>query len=168
MLREPRMKGAGGGKRGGRKRASVEPDDRPRGYEATRMRQLWRDIDHAKRKAGLDPAPEPLAASTWDIAGMVERAATLAGDAAAWVTANAPAACALIASGAELLRGVPVVRRLVDLVPTPCTFSDRAGHERPVAPANGYANGSGRTGGGEAPVEPDQGEVHEPNGKWIH
>ena len=58
------MKGASGGKRGGRRPTSVEPDDRPRGYEATRMRELWRDIDHAKRKAGLDPAPEPVVAIT--------------------------------------------------------------------------------------------------------
>lgn len=132
------------------------------------MHQLWRDIDHAKRKAGLGPTPEPLAASTWDIAGMLERVATVAVEAAVWMTANASAPCALLASGAELLRGVPVVGRLVNLVPTLFTFSDRAGHEGPAAPANGYDNGSGRTGGGEAPVEPHHGDAHEPNGKWIH
>ena len=154
------MKGAGGGKRRGRKPTSVEPDDRPRGYEATRMRQLWRDIDHAKRKAGLGPAPEPVAAPTWDLASVLEQAAALAGEAAAWVMTNAPVACALLASGAELLRSVPVVGRLADLVPVP-----PAERGRPAEPANGHAAGNGWTADSEAEVEPEDGE---PNGKWIH
>ena len=160
------MKGAGGGKRGGRKPTSVEPDDRPRGYEATRMRQLWRDIDHAKHKAGVGPAPEPVAASTWDGGGMIERAAALAGDAVAWMTANVPVACALLAGGAELLRGVPVVGRLVDLVPTPFASTGAQGCGRREATATDHANGKGRTAGGEAQVGPlDEGE---PDGKWFH
>jgi hypothetical protein len=50
---------------------------------------------------------------------MIERAAALVGDVAAWMTANAPTACAALVSGAELLRGVPVVGRLVELMPGP-------------------------------------------------
>src|SRR5262245_51585176 len=119
MLRGPRMKGAGGGKRGGRKPKSADQDDRPRGYEAARMRQLWRDIDHAKRKAGLGRPPQSTPASPWDFTGMLELATTLASEVAAWMTANAPAACSILTSGAELLRGVPVVGRLVELVPVP-------------------------------------------------
>jgi hypothetical protein len=154
------MKGAGGGKRRGRKPTNVEPDDRPRGYETTRMRQLWRDIDHAKRKAGLDPTPEPAPAPGWDLAGVLERAAALAGDAAAWVTVNAPAACALIASGAELLRGVPVIGGLV-----PFASPDPAERRGPAAAADDSANGHGQTAGGAVPVEPDDGG---PAGRWIH
>ena len=160
------MKGAGGGKRGGRKPTSVEPDDRPRGYEATRMRQLWRDIDHAKHKAGVGPAPEPVAASTWDGAAMIERAAALAGDAAAWMTANVPVACALLAGGAELLRGVPLLGRLVDLVPTPCPSAGAQEYDRRETATTGHANGKGRTAGDEARVEPL--DESEPNGKWLH
>ena len=159
------MKGAGGGKGGGRKPRSVEPDDRPRGYEAARMRQLWRDIDHAKRKAGLGPAPEPPIASSWDFAAMLEMAATLASDAAAWVSANAPAACTLLASGAELLRGVPVVGRLVDLVPVPSSAPSPEGRKRPGAPPNGHAAGNGWAADGDVPPDPEDGE---PSGKWIH
>ena len=155
-------KGAGGGKRGGRKPTRVEPDDRPRGYEATRMRQVWHDIDHAKHKAGLGPVPEPAAAPTWDFAGVVEWAAVLAGDAAAWVTTNAPAPCAFLASGAELLRGLPIVGRLVDLVATPSIPTDAA-RVPPLREDNGHANG--RTAAVEIQAESLDGE---PNGKWIH
>ena len=156
------MKGVGGGKRGGRKPTMVEPDDCPRGYEATRMRQLWRDIDHAKHKAGLGSAPEPAAAPTWGFAAVIEQATALAGDAAAWVTTNAPAACAFLASGAELLRGVPVVGRLVDLVPTlPMPTDAQQSH----LICNGNGRAKGRTTGVEVQVEPPDGE---PNGKWIH
>jgi hypothetical protein len=155
------MKGAGGGKRGGRKPVRVEPDDRPRGYEATRMRQLWRDIDHAKRKAGLGPVPEPVAAPLF--AAVLEQAATLAAGAAAWVIANAPTALALFASGAELLRGVPVVGRLIDLVPTP--LAPGGVRDRPAAGSEGHANGHGRATADEVEVA----ALHEsePNGKWI-
>src|SRR5438128_8330416 len=108
------MKGAGGGKRNGRKPngrkpGRVESDDRPRGYEATRMRQLWRDIDHAKHKAGIGATPPPQASPSWDLAALFERATALVGDATAWMSANAPVACALLATGTELLRSVPVV-----------------------------------------------------------
>lgn len=151
------MKGAGGGKRGGRKPTRVESDDRPRGYEATRMRQLWRDIDDAKHKAGLGstPAPEP-AAAAWDVSTLLERAAALVGEAAAWVTAKAPAACAVLTSGAELLRSVPLVGRLVDLVPIP-----EAARPAERAPRH-HANGAVR------PVVVDPDEPDGPDGGWVH
>jgi hypothetical protein len=155
------MTGAGGGKRGGRKPKNVEPDDRPRGYEATRMRQLWRDIDDAKHKAGLAPAPESSTAAPWDLSAMLELAAAFASDAAAWLSANAPAACAIITSGTELLRGVPVIGRLVDLMPTPPSAAAPPGRKRPGAPPNGNGRGAGRP----VRAEPEDGE---PNGKWIH
>jgi hypothetical protein len=158
------MKGAGGGKRGGRKPRSAEQDDRPRGYEAARMRQLWRDIDHAKRKAGLGPAPEPTPASPWDFTAMLELASTLANEVAAWMTTNAPAACSILTSGAELLRGVPVLGRLVDLVPAAAPPAPRpAGRKRP-GEANGRSGGNGRP-DRDVRVDPEDGE---PNGKWIH
>src|SRR5690348_13883877 len=101
------MKAAGGGrKRSGRKPTRVESDDRPRGYEARRMRELWRDIDQAKRKAGLGRKPEPPPPPGWDVAGVLERATLLATEAAAWVTSSAPIALALIATGADLLRSL--------------------------------------------------------------
>jgi hypothetical protein len=158
------MKGAGGGKRGGRKPRRVEPDDRPRGYEAARMRQLWRDIDHAKHKAGLGPTPRATPASPWDFTAILELAATLASEAAAWVTANAPAACAILTSGAELLRGVPIVGRLAELVPAPAPAPRPAGRKRPGAPVNGRSGGNGRP-GRDVQVDPDDGA---PTGKWIH
>lgn len=153
------MKGAGGGKRRGRKPARTEPDDRPRGYETRRMRQLWRDIDDAKHKAGLGTPAEPAAPTFWDLAGIVERATAFAGEAAAWVTSAAPSACALLTSGAALLRDVPVLGRIVALVPASFT---------PAEPAR-------RDGGVEAHVvrSTDNG-AHaerrggEPNGEWIH
>jgi len=129
------------------------------------MRQLWRDIDHAKRKAGLDPTPEPAPAAGWGMGDVLERAAALAGDAAAWVTANAPSACALVAGGAELLRGVPVVGRLVDLLPNPFGSPEPARPRHPAAPADGSANGQGPTGAGAVSIEPEDGD---PNGRWIH
>ncbi|MCC6849576.1 MAG: hypothetical protein IT294_13825 [Deltaproteobacteria bacterium] len=151
------MKGAGGGKRGGRKSTRVESDDRPRGYEAMRMRQLWRDIDHAKRKAGLDPAPEPAPEATGPgVAALLARAAALVGDAAAWVRSNAPAACAVLASGAGMLRSVPVVGRLLDLVPVP------EGGRSASRPPEGHVNGAGR------PSSADADEPKGPDGGWVH
>ena len=120
------------------------------------------DIDHAKREAGLGSAPEPTAAPSWEFAAVLEQATALVGDAAAWVTSNAPAACTFLASGAELLRGVPVVGRLVDLVPRP-SMPTGAQPAQPIRNGNGHANG--RTTGVEVQVEPPDGE---PNGKWIH
>lgn len=154
------MKGAGGGKRGGRKPANVESDDRPRGYEATRMRRLWQDIDDAKHKAGLGPPALPQAAPAFDMAAVMALAAAIVGEATLWMTANAPVAWALLTSGAELLRGLPIVGRLVDLVPGP----------------PGSANGHGTPGAGPAPHA--NGVVHptivapekttDPDGGWMH
>lgn len=152
------MKGAGGGKRGGRKPTRVETDDRPRGYEATRMRQLWRDIEDAKHKAGLGPAPsaEPAGGYGREMFGWLDRAATLVGDATTWLTSSAPAAMAIIASGAELLRSVPVVGRLVDLVAV-------AEPPPPGAPsARRHTNGAVR------PVLVDPDEPSGPDGGWVH
>jgi hypothetical protein len=140
------MKRAGGGKRGSRKpkRAEggdpkrAEGDDRPRGYEATRMRQLWRDIDHAKHKAGLAPPAEPATPGAWDVGVLCERAAALVGDAAAWLTSAAPAAaCSLLASGAELLRAVPVIGWLADLVPGAVSQPARSGRKGPLPAHHG-------------------------------
>jgi hypothetical protein len=155
------MKGAGGGKRGGRKPTRVESDDRPRGYEATRMRQLWRDIDNAKHKAGLVPTPVPAAPPpSWDVVAMIERATALVGEVAAWMTASAPTACAALASSAELLRGIPLLGRLVDLVPSPRSsgVASERGHTagRPDHHANGFTRPTG--------VEPGPG----PDGGWVH
>ncbi|MEB2284752.1 MAG: hypothetical protein B6D46_13390 [Polyangiaceae bacterium UTPRO1] len=151
------MRGAGGGKRSGRKPARVETDDSPRGYEATRMRQLWRDIDDARHKAGLGRVPEPEAAPIgWSASALFECTAALVGDAAAWVQAHAQAACALIAGGAEVLRSVPVVGRLAALVPA--SEAPPPGSERPP----GRANGVGR------PVAAEAGEPTGPDGGWIH
>lgn len=146
------MKGAGGGKRGGRKPKRVDSDDRPRGYEATRMRQLWHDIDHAKHKAGLGRAPEPAAPPGWDVAAIIEQAAVLIGGAATWVTANVPAALAL-------LRGVPLVGRLVELMP-PAAPPQR---DHPAAgPPSGHTNGTVHS------VTSDPDEIGDPDGGWIH
>ncbi len=157
------MKGAGrGGKRGGRKPTRVESDDRPRGYEAVRMRQLWRDIDDAKHKAGLGSAPtsEP-SSSPWDLSALLQRAATFVGDATSWVNANAPAACTVLASGAEILRGVPVLGRLVDLVPLPGGPPPTA-HGPRARPADPSTNGVVRT------VVVDSDEPDGPDGGWMH
>lgn len=152
------MKGAGGGKRGSRKPSRVETDDRPRGYEATRMRQLWRDIEDAKHKAGLGPAPsaEPTGGYGREMFGWLDRAATLVGDATTWLTSNAPAAIAILASGAELLRSVPVVGRIVDLVAVaePPAREERAPH--------GHTNGAVRP----MVIEPD--DQNGPDGGWVH
>ena len=136
----------------------ADADDRPRGFEAARMRQLWNDIDAAKKKAGLARTPEPEPTPGWDVGAVIERAAALIGDAAAWVTANAPAALALLATGAELLRSVPVVGRLVELMPPgdppkppPLPRSIPAGH------TNGTAHSA---------RDPD--EISDPDGGWIH
>ena len=84
------MRGAGGGKRSGRKPARVETDDSPRGYEATRMRQLWRDIDDARHKAGLGRVPEPEAAPIgWSASALFECTAALVGDATRAVAPDA-------------------------------------------------------------------------------
>ena len=157
------MKGSGGGKRGGRKPTRVETDDRPRGYEAVRMRQLWRDIDDAKQKAGLASTP-PVAddgGSTWDPSVLYDRAVALVGDAAAWVNANAPVACTVLATGMDLLRGVPVLGRLADLVPTPAS-SRPAARPAPPRSAEPHANGVVR------PVVVDPEEPDGPDGGWMH
>jgi hypothetical protein len=152
------MKGAGRGKRGGRKPPRSEPDDRPRGYEAQRMHQLWRDIDHAKHKAGLGAASEQSPTSSWCLADLIGRATALAGDAAAWVTASAPAACTLVASGAAILRDVPLVGRIVALVPS---FGTTAATPR----AEGVgAHAVRSTDNGAHPAR----RGGEPNGEWIH
>lgn len=152
------MKGAGGGKRGGRKPTRVETDDRPRGYEATRMRQLWRDIDDAKHKAGLGPAPSAETSGGGygrEMFGWLDRAATLVGDATTWLTSNAPTAMAIIAGGAELLRSVPVVGRIVDLVTVE--------PPRPEEPtSHRHTNGAVR------PVAIDPDEPSGPDGGWVH
>lgn len=112
------MKGAGSGKRRSRKSARVESDDRPRGYEARRMRELWRDIDHARHKAGFEraratPPPPP---AWWEMGDVLGRANAIASDAVAWLT---PAACVLLVTGSALVRQLPVVGRLAELVPMP-------------------------------------------------
>jgi len=136
----------------------TDADDRPRGFEAARMRQLWSDIDASKKKAGLGRTPEPEPAPGWDVGSVVERAVALIGDAAAWVTANAPAAIALLATGAELLRSVPVVGRLVELMPP-------AEPPKPVPPPRSippvHTNGTAHTA-----RDPD--EISDPDGGWIH
>jgi hypothetical protein len=164
------MKGAGGGKRNGRtpngrKPGRVESDDRPRGFESTRMRQLWRDIDDAKHKAGLGATPPPEPPSPWDLvhratALVGDRATALLGDATAWMAAKAPLACALLATGTELLRGVPVVGRLADLVSTPAKAPDAAEPGRPAGerPANGSA----------PPIIVDPSRMTDPDGGWVH
>jgi hypothetical protein len=118
------------------------------------MRQLWRDIDHAKRKAGIGPAPEAAAPPAWDVVAMLERAAALVGDVAAWMTANAPAACAALASGAELLRGVPVVGRLVELMPVPPGSPKIP--DPTVPPPDHHTNGAADRSGSD------------PEGGWLH
>jgi hypothetical protein len=154
------MKGAGGGKRNGRKPGRVESDDRPRGYESTRMRQLWRDIDDAKHKAGLGAAPPPEPVSPWEVASLLDRATALVADATAWMSANAPLACALLATGTELLRSVPVVGRLADLVPPPPKPRETAGSERPTGER--HANGAA------APIVVDASPTKDPDGGWVH
>jgi hypothetical protein len=150
------MKGAGGGKRNGRKSRRVESDDRPRGYESTRMRQLWRDIDDAKHKAGIGSAPASEAPPQWDLAALFDRATALVGGATTWMSANAPIACALLATGTELLRSVPVVGRLVDLVPTAPKGSGSGGSD--ARPANGSA----------ASIVVDPVQSRDPDGGWVH
>jgi hypothetical protein len=156
------MKSAGGGrKRGGRKPTRVEPDDRPRGYEEKRMRELWRDIDQAKRKAGLGRAPEPPPPPGWDLTGVLERATLLATEAAAWVTSSAPIALALLASGVDLLRNVPIVGRVVDLVP-PLPGTQPPAPKLPPGPdANGHAPRSLHI----VELDPDG---NGPDGTWVH
>ncbi len=155
------MKGAGGGgKRRSRKPTRVESDDRPRGFEATRMRQLWRDIDDAKQKAGLGRKEEPPPAAGWDISvgTVIAAAATLIESAATWVTASAPAALALLVTGAELLRGVPVVGRLAELMP-PAEPPPSAPEPRPLP--SGHTNGTN-------PGARDPDEITDPDGGWLH
>jgi hypothetical protein len=156
------MKSAGGGrKRSGRKPTRVESDDRPRGYEARRMRELWRDIDQAKRKAGLGRAPDPPPSPGWDLTGVLERAAVLATEAAAWVTSSAPIALALLATGVDLLRNVPVVGRVVDLVPTLPGMPPSAQKLPPGAAGNGHARPPLHV----VELDPDG---DGPDGKWMH
>lgn len=122
------------------------------------MRQLWNDIDAAKRKAGLGRKPEPEPAPGWDVGGVLGKAVSLIGDAAAWVTATAPAALALLATGAELLRSVPVVGRLVELMP-PVEPPKPMPPPRSILPTHG--NGTAH-----AARDPD--EISDPEGGWIH
>lgn len=136
----------------------ADADDRPRGFEAARMRRLWSDIDASKKKAGLGHRPEPEPAPSWDVGGVVGRAVALIGEAAAWVTANAPSAIALLATGAELLRGVPVVGRLVELMP-PAEPPKPPPLPRSIPTA--HTNGTAHTA-----RDPD--EISDPDGGWIH
>lgn len=148
------MKGAGGGKRKSRKPARVEPDDRPRGYEARRMRQLWSDIDQARSKAGLGPTrEEPTRPSWWEIGSVLERANAIANDAVARVT---PAACVLLVTGSALLRQLPVVGRLAELVPMP------GGDRRPAAPPD-RVKGRSRA----SVVHVAEQANGKPNGRWV-
>jgi hypothetical protein len=153
------MKGAGGGKRKGRK-SRVESDDRPRGYEATRMRQLWRDIDVAKHKAGLGRRRESVAPPPdWDVDIIVERAVALIGGTIAWVTANVPVALGLLAGGIDLLRGVPLIGRLAELLPPAAPPEPDRG---PVRPTPSRDNGHRRT----RPRDPDT--ASDPDRGWVH
>ncbi len=129
------------------------------------MQKLWRDIEDAKHKAGIGRVPVPVTPQTWDVTAMLGRAATLAGDVAAWMVANAPAACAAaLANGAQLLRSVPVVGRLVDLVPVPASEGPTKDEEgaRPVATSQPRANGNIRS----RPTEPDSPD--DPDRGWLH
>jgi hypothetical protein len=122
------------------------------------MRQLWRDIDESKQKAGLGTAPESPPSPAWDLAGMLRQATVLATDAAAWVSSAVAAPCALLASGAALLRDVPVLGRIAALVATSVAAP------RP-APARGVeAHVTRGTRNGARP-EP---RSSEPNGEYLH
>jgi len=119
------------------------------------MRQLWRDIDDSKQKAGFaDPAMPATSAAGWDVGAVLGRACALVGEVAAWVSASVPTVCATIASGAELLRAVPLVGRLVELAP------GARSTDAPTAPVDAVppdrANGSARPRGGA------------PDGEWLH
>ena len=154
------MKARGGGKQRGRKPKRTEQDDRPRGYEAHRMRQLWRDIDESKHKAGLGTSPEPPPAASCDLTGVVERASALAGDALAWMSSALPAACALVESGAALLRDVPLLGRIATLWSTAAPTADAA----PAAARGVEAHRLGPVHNGTH----SNGGSDEPNGEWIH
>ena len=89
---------------------------------------------------------------------MIERATALASDAAAWMTSNAPLAVALLATGAELLRNVPVVGSIVGLVSPPSP-------PPPKLPTRADANGHARPRPRILELEPDG---DGPDGKWMH
>ncbi len=150
----------GGGKRGGRKPTRTEPDDRPRGFETQRMRQLWRDIDESKHKAGLGGRPDSAPSAGWDVTGVVERATALAGDLFTWVSSALPAACSLVESGAALLRDVPLLGRIATLVSPAAPAADPA----PAAGRGVEAHGLGPVHNGAH----SNGRSDEPNGEWIH
>jgi len=84
------------------------------------MHRLWRDIDLAKRNAGLDSAPEPSPAAPWELATFAARLAGFADDAAGWIAGMAAlrSTWGLVGTGTGLLRGLPVVGRWVGGVPT--------------------------------------------------
>jgi hypothetical protein len=114
-----------------RRGESRAEDERPRGYEPTRMRKVWADIDQARDKLGLGQrvaGAEP----SWSVegllgwaAGMVEEASARLGSAPDWVRAALadghaqPASmCATVARGCVgLMRRVPLVGQLVSLLP---------------------------------------------------
>ena len=80
-------------------------------------------------------------------------------EAAAWMAANAPAAVALLANGADMLRGVPIVGRLVELMPPGEPAVER---QPPSTSPRHHTNGVART----IPIDPD--EVNDPDGGWVH
>ena len=150
---------AGGGRRKGRKPTRAEQDDRPRGYESQRMRQLWRDIDESKHKAGIGARAEPPPAPGWDLTGVVECATALAGDVVAWVSSTVPSACAVIAGAAALLRDVPVLGRIAGLMSTGPAAPAPSAPARSIDP---HELGSTTNG-----AHPDR-RGGDPNGEWIH
>jgi hypothetical protein len=121
------------------------------------MRQLWRDIDESKHKAGLGGRQDSAPSASWDVTAVVERATALAGDLFTWVSSTLPTACSLLATGAALLRDVPLLGRIATLVSTaaPAAAPEPAGVEaHGLGPIHNGAHSNGRS--------------DEPNGEWIH
>jgi hypothetical protein len=78
---------------------------------------------------------------------------------------NAPAACAAaLANGAQVLRSVPVVGRLVDLLPVPASDVPALEQDgaRSVTTPQHHANGDLRS----QRVDPD--DPDDPDRGWLH
>ena len=114
----PGIHNGGSTRKRGRTRTPTD-DDQPRGFQPTRMRRLWSDIDEARDRLGLGAAEgEPV--PSWDVATLIARALEVTRDATGWMTeltrgfsVSLPTPCGVT----RWLARVPVVGWLVALLP---------------------------------------------------
>jgi hypothetical protein len=124
LANEGKRDGGGGSARPRKRRRAraVQDDDRPRGFQPQRMRRLWTDIDQARDKLGLGRAEPSAPMQPWGLAALYHCVTALPASAIGFLwdlPRTGPATVRTVLGVAPWLRQIPIVGRLIALLPDP-------------------------------------------------